>query len=82
MLAETNFPGQAVGRPDFRLGADARLTSSGDIETLTTSATMATQHTSASVLATTRGNHVDVGVSATHDNQGDTRLGVGATVRF
>jgi hypothetical protein len=126
LLANLDFPGQGIGRPDFRLGADARLTTGGEIETLTTSASMSTEHFSATAGATLRGNQVDtiaaafsytptssfalsggamwyepdrrltvgaeaawrlsrdvsVGVSASHDNQGDSRVGVGARIAF
>jgi len=127
LMGELNFPGNGIsGRPDFRLGADARLTNAGKIETLTTTASVVGQNYTASAMATMRGNEVetiagaftytpssnfalsagalyyepdrrltvgaeaawrlsrdvDLAVSASHDNQGDSRVGVGARIRF
>ncbi len=59
LMGNLDFPGNAVGRPDFRLGADARLTHSGAIETLTTTASVTGQNYSAAAMATMRGDRLE-----------------------
>jgi hypothetical protein len=126
LMAELNVPGAGMGRPDFRLGADARINRDGALETMTTTASLVGQNYSAAAQATMRGNRlevlagsmtytpssdfalsagamwyeperrltagveaawrlsrdVDLAVSASHDSEGDSRVGIGARIRF
>ncbi|MBL8951281.1 MAG: hypothetical protein JNK82_10920 [Myxococcaceae bacterium] len=126
LSGEVNLPGDGITRPDFRLGANAQLTTSGAIDTLTASASVVGTNYSASALATMRGNQVEtiagsytynpsssfalsagalwnepdrrlligaeaawrlsrdaeIAGSISHDSRGDSRIGVGARVRW